>query len=105
MPGQSARTRVAVIPTGMPYSVPPNLKKLMQFVLRELAITQDLGEQSRTNGFSTVHWDDSDSPVRMAKEMVATTHSHIAESSTLKRIDEFFTRQSRKACHEPIEIF
>jgi hypothetical protein len=74
-------------------------------ILRQLAVTQDLGEKSRANGFTAVHRYDGSSSVRMTKEMMASPDSHIAEACTVEYSDQIFTRQARKPCHEPIETF
>lgn len=72
------------------------LQELKKLVTREFTITQDLGEQSRTDGFAAVYRDDCDSSVRMTKEVMASTDSNITESSPLKSLDELFTCQQRK---------
>jgi hypothetical protein len=56
----------------------------LQVVSTELAITKDLREQTRTNGFAGVDRDDRASPVRVAQEMVASARTHDFNSGLLQ---------------------
>ena len=66
---------------------------------RDLAIPQDLVEETGADSLAGVDGDDGATTVLVAKEMVAPSHAENAESGLRERRLEFTSRDARSTAH------
>lgn len=74
-------------------------EQLAQSLFRQLAVTQNLIQQPRTDGLACVHRHDSGTAVGMTQKMVAAFHPDDVEASRRQYSEQAFARERWQLTH------
>ena len=79
------------------------LQKAQQFLAADIAVAQDLGQQARSDLFSSMDRDDGHSTISMAKHVVTSLDANNLKALASKGGHQIPARNRRKACHAAID--